>query len=108
MQSSMVVAGMDALSTLRKHFDTSGKSAALFHHRAICKTPMALSDNGFFGAIAGKKSSPTIEVASARRSCIGSPQRRVASRVAEPRASDARARGDIDVNTVPDLNKATD
>ena len=23
----------------RKHFDTSGKSAALFHHRAICKTP---------------------------------------------------------------------
>jgi hypothetical protein len=28
-------------------------------------------------------------------------------RVAEPRASDARARGDIDVNTAPDLNKAT-
>jgi len=23
---------------LRKHFDTSGKSAAPFHHRAICKT----------------------------------------------------------------------
>jgi hypothetical protein len=46
MQSSMVVAGMDALSTLRKHFDTSGKSAALFHHRAICKTPMALPGNG--------------------------------------------------------------
>jgi hypothetical protein len=50
----MVVAGMDALSTLRKHFDTSGKSGALFHHRAICKTPMALPDNGLFGAIAGK------------------------------------------------------
>ncbi len=47
---------------------------------------MVLPDNGFFGAIAGKKSLPTIEVASARRSCIGSPQRRVASRVAEPRA----------------------
>jgi hypothetical protein len=46
--------GMDALSTLRKHFDTSGKSGALFHHRAICKTPMALPDNGLFGAIAGK------------------------------------------------------
>jgi len=46
MQSSVVVAGMDALSTLRKHFDTSGKSAALLHHRAICKTPMALPDNG--------------------------------------------------------------
>jgi len=23
---------------LRKHFDTTGKSAALFHHRAISKT----------------------------------------------------------------------
>jgi hypothetical protein len=40
----------------RKHFDTSGKSAALFHHHAICKTPVALSNNGLFGAIAGKKS----------------------------------------------------
>ena len=40
--------------SLRKHFDTSGKSGALFHHRAICKTPMALPDNGLFGAIAGK------------------------------------------------------
>src|SRR6266481_6219489 len=49
-----------------------GKSAALFHHRAICKTPMALSDNGFLGAIAGKKSLPTIEVAPARHS-EGSP-----------------------------------
>jgi hypothetical protein len=38
---------MDALSDPReKHFDTSGKSAALFHHRAICKTPLALPDNG--------------------------------------------------------------
>jgi hypothetical protein len=46
---------MDVLSeSRRKHFDTSGKSGALFHHRAICKTPMALPDNGLFGAIAGK------------------------------------------------------
>jgi hypothetical protein len=37
---------MDALSTPRKHFDTSGKSTAPFHDRAICKTPMALPDNG--------------------------------------------------------------
>jgi hypothetical protein len=44
----------------RKHFDTSGKSAALFHHHAICKTPTALPNNGLFGAIAGKKSLPTI------------------------------------------------
>jgi hypothetical protein len=50
----------------RKHFDTSGKSAALFHHHAISKTPMALPNNGLFGAIAGKKSLPTIEVAPAR------------------------------------------
>jgi hypothetical protein len=40
---------------------------------------MALPDNGFFGAIAGKKSLPTIEVAPARHS-EGS------LRVAEPRA----------------------
>jgi hypothetical protein len=38
----MVVAGMDALSYPAKHFDTSGKSAAQFHHRAICKTPSPL------------------------------------------------------------------
>src|SRR5260370_23994394 len=36
MQSSMAGAGIDVLSeSLRKHFDTSGKSGALFHHRAI-------------------------------------------------------------------------
>jgi hypothetical protein len=47
MQSSMVAAGMDALSyPCKKHFDTSGKSGALFHHRAICKTPMALLSSG--------------------------------------------------------------
>ena len=32
------VAGMDAYP--RKHFDTSGKSRAPLHHRAICKTAM--------------------------------------------------------------------
>src|SRR6267378_3987437 len=61
MQSSVVVAGMDAFElSLRKHFDTSGKSVALFHHRAICKTPMALPDNGrlsrrWSAIIAGKR-----------------------------------------------------
>jgi hypothetical protein len=59
---------MDALGDPAKTFDTSGKSAALIHHHAICKTPKALSDNGRFGAIAGKKSLPTIEVAPARHS----------------------------------------
>ncbi len=47
---------MDALSEPAKMFDTSGKSAALLHHHAICKLPMALPDNGRFGAIAGQKS----------------------------------------------------
>src|ERR1700687_726874 len=57
---------MDALSDPAKTFDTSGKSAALIHHHAICKTPMALPSNRLFGAIAGKRSLPTIEVAPAR------------------------------------------
>jgi hypothetical protein len=33
----------------------SGKSAALFHHRAICKTPMALPKNRRFCAIQARK-----------------------------------------------------
>jgi hypothetical protein len=82
-----------------KTFDTSGKSATLFHHHAICKTPMTLPDNGRFGAIAGKTSFQKIEVAPVRHG-EGSP-------LALPnRVLPMRARGDIDVNTVPDLNKA--
>src|SRR6267143_3219987 len=112
MQSSVVVAGMDAFElSLRKHFDTSGKSVALFHHRAICKTPVVLPDNGLFGAIArlqAKNPYPQLklhrlaEVASARHS-EGSPlalPSRARFRCASPRR--------YGVNTVPDLNKATD
>src|SRR3982074_3150418 len=62
---------------------------------------MARPDKGVFGAMAGKKSLPTIEVAPARHS-EGSPARCRAAR-----ACHARARGDIDVNPVPDLNTAT-
>src|SRR6266853_5275052 len=90
MQSSMAVAGMDALSDPAKTFDTSGKSPALFKHRAICKTPMALPDNGLFGAIAGQKSLPTIEVAPARHS-EGSPLA-LPSRARLPCASPRRYR----------------
>jgi hypothetical protein len=54
------------LSDPSKTFDTSGKSPALIHHHR--QTPMARADNGRFGAIASKKSSPTIEVAPARHS----------------------------------------
>jgi hypothetical protein len=39
---------------LRKHFDTSGKSAALFHHRAISKTAhRAERDHGQLRGIGG-------------------------------------------------------
>jgi hypothetical protein len=109
MQSSTAVAGMDALSYPCENILT--RRANQWHCSIIApfaKRPWPCPTTGSSSAIAGKKSLPAIEVAPARRSCIGSPQRRVASRVAEPRAlSDARARGDIDVNTVPDLNKAT-
>jgi hypothetical protein len=40
MQSSLAVAGMRDLA---KTFDTSGKSPAIFHHRAICKTQTNLA-----------------------------------------------------------------
>src|SRR5947207_2359761 len=63
---------------------------------------MALPDNGLFGAIAGKKSLPTIEVVPARArrmiACALPNRARFGMRVAQ---------GDIDVNPVPDLNKAT-
>jgi len=98
----MAVAGMDALSYPCENILTRRANQCTIPSSRNCKTPMALPDNGSSSAIAGKKSLPTIEVASARHS------EGFASRVAEPRAlSDARARGDIDVNTVPDLDKAT-
>src|SRR5712664_4338830 len=87
MQSSMAVAGMDALSESRENILT--RRANQRHYSIIAqfaKRPWPCPTTGSSSAIAGKKSLPTIEVASARRSCIGSPQRRDASRVAEPRA----------------------
>src|SRR5450755_1457331 len=65
-----------------KTFDTSGKSATLFHHHAICKTPMTLPDNGRFGAIAGKTSFQKLKL---HRLATANDR----LRVAEPRASDA-------------------
>src|SRR3984893_11633170 len=61
---------------------------------------MALPDNGRFGAIAGKTSFQKLKL---HRLATANDR----LRVAEPRALPMRARGDIDVNTVPDLNKAT-
>ena len=62
---------------------------------------MTLPRSGLFGAIAGRHPQLTIDVAPARRG------ESIASRVAEPRFEDPRARGDNDVTTVPDLAKAT-
>jgi len=54
-----------ALRDAAKTFDTSGKSLALFYHRAIRKDALAPAGKELFGAIAGKNSSHN-------RSCIGS------------------------------------
>src|SRR5882762_10480583 len=87
---------------LRKHFDTSGKSAALLHHRAICKTPMALPDTwpcpttGSLARLQAKNPYPQLklhrlaEVASARHS-EGSPLA-LPSRARLPCASPRRYR----------------
>jgi len=116
MQSSMAVAGMDALSYPCENILT--RRANQWHYCIIApfaKRPWPCPTTGSSSAIAGKKSLPAIEVAPARRSCIGlaevaSARHSEGSPLALPsRAplSDARARGDIDVNTVPDLDKAT-
>jgi hypothetical protein len=102
MQSSMVVAGMDALSYPCENILT--RRANQRHYSIIAqfaKRPWPCPTTGSSSAIAGKKSLPTIEVAPARHS-EGSPARCRAAR-----ACHARARGDIDVNPVPDLNTAT-
>jgi putative ABC transport system substrate-binding protein len=57
----------------RKHFDTSGKSAAPFHHRAICKTAHGAAHRAL-GAIAGQKS---------RKQCIDAQLRRSFAEMAE-------------------------
>jgi len=47
------VAGMDVLAT-KKHFDTSGKSPADFHHRAYCRPAHGLARRDL-DVIAGTK-----------------------------------------------------
>jgi len=61
---------------------------------------MTLPGSGLFGAIAGRRPEPTIEVAPARHR-EGRLSRRRTAREAP------RARGDIDVNTVSDIDEAT-
>src|ERR1700682_2295519 len=45
----------------RKHFDMSGKSAAPFHHRAICKTAHGAAHRAL-GAMTGQKSRETVHL----------------------------------------------
>jgi hypothetical protein len=73
MQSSVVVAGMDALSESCENILT--RRANQRHYSIIAqfaKRPWPCPTAGSSSAIAGKKSLPTIEVASARHS-EGSP-----------------------------------
>src|SRR5258708_9116183 len=75
MQSSTVVAGMDALSYPCENILT--RRANQWHCSIIAqfaRRPWPCPTTGSSSAIAGKKSLPTIEVASARRSCTGSPK----------------------------------
>jgi hypothetical protein len=78
----------------------SGKSVAHLYHPAICKNAHGRCPTAGASARLQAKN-PTIEVAPARAS-EGSP-----ARGRTVRASDPRATGDIDVNTVPDPDKAT-
>jgi hypothetical protein len=43
MQSNIFAPGMGVLTGPQKHFDTSGKSPAQLHHRAICKNACRLA-----------------------------------------------------------------
>jgi hypothetical protein len=99
MQSRISVAGH--AQSREKQFATSGKSLALFHHRAIRKTPMPLPGTGLFGAIAGRHPSSQLtlhRLASAKH-------RRARCRAA--RVFRSESLGDIDVTTIPDLNTTT-
>jgi hypothetical protein len=100
MQSSMVVAGMDALSESCENILTRRAN-----QRHNCIVPQLQNARGParqrapLARLQAKNPYPQLK--------LHRPQRRVASRVAEPRACHARARGDIDVNPAPDLDKAT-
>src|SRR6266436_7021419 len=89
MQSSMAVAGMDALSYPCENILT--RRANQWHYSIIvqfAKRPWPCPTTGSCSAIAGKKSLPTIEVASARRSSMGSPKLHGLAEVASARHSE--------------------
>ena len=102
MQSSLVVAGMDALSYPCENILT--RRANQWHYCIIAqfaKRPWPCPTTGYSSAIAGKKSLPQLKLHR-----LATAKGRL-SRCRAARACHARARGDIDVNPVPDLNTAT-
>src|SRR6266705_3616757 len=102
MQSSMVVAGMDALSESCENILTRRANQRHYSILAqLVKRPWPCPTTGSPARLQAKNPYPQLKL---HRLATANDR----LRVAEPRAlCDARAGGDIDVNAVPDLNKAT-
>jgi hypothetical protein len=99
----MVVAGIDALSESCENILT--RRANQRHYSIIAqfvKRPWPGPTTGSSARLQVKNPYPQLKLYR-----LATAKGRL-SRCRAARASDARARGDIDVNTVPDLNMATD
>src|SRR5260370_5652820 len=102
MQSSMTVAGMDALSESFENILTRRANQRHFCIIAqFAKRPWPCPTTGSSARLQAKNPYPQLKL----HRLVTANGRLSRCRIA--RASDARARGDIDVNTGPDLNKAT-
>src|SRR5712675_1692478 len=102
MQSNMAVAGMDALSESCENILT--RRANQRHYCIIAqfaKRPWPCPTTGSSARLQAKKSLPQLKLHR-----LATAKGRL-SRCRAARACHARARGDIDVNPVPDLNTAT-
>src|ERR1700687_709929 len=110
MQSSMVVAGMDALSESCENILT--RRANQRHYSIIArfvKRPWPCPTTGSSARLQAKNPYPQLKL-HRLVTAKGRLSRCRAARASDARARediDARAREDIDVNTVADLNKAT-
>ena len=107
MQSSMVVAGMDALSESRENILT--RRANQGHYSIIAqfaKRPCPCP-TGCSARLQAKNPSPQLKLHRLVKLHRLATAKGRLSRCRAARACHARARGDIDVNTVPDLDKAT-
>src|SRR3979490_3093593 len=102
MQSSLVVAGMDALSDPCENILT--RRANQWHYCIIAqlaKRPWPCPTTGCSARLQAKNPYPQLKLHR-----LATAKARL-SRCRAARACHARARGDIDVNPVPDLNMAT-